>query len=382
METSFDLILTSAGNSTRFNENTTTHIKKECAKINGRSVLSLALLPFLSFKELRNVIVTYPRSMKEITEKALQDISLPSHVSLYYVEGGKTRTSSVRNGVLFLKNINTLSSFIAIHDGARPFIKSELIKKVLDSAKEYGAAAPILRLTDAIKSVKDNHIISSLERANIVRVQTPQIFLKNSLIEIYSALDENDTFQDDIEPYVNAGGSCYIVPGDEENRKITYSSDLERKEMRVGFGNDIHVLEEGRDFVLGGVKLPYHLGEKAHSDGDVLIHGLIDAILGAYALSDIGHFFPPEDNRWKDAKSTDLLSIILEKVNPKIINIDCVITVESFKLAPYIPQIRENLAHLLKLPIDRISVKAKTNEGLDSLGRDKAVKAEVVILTQ
>lgn len=152
--------------------------------------------------------------------------------------------------------------------------------------------------------------------------------------------------------------------------------------MRVGFGNDIHVLEEGRDFVLGGVKLPYHLGEKAHSDGDVLIHGLIDAILGAYALSDIGHFFPPEDNRWKDAKSTDLLSIILEKVNPKIINIDCVITVESFKLAPYIPQIRENLAHLLKLPIDRISVKAKTNEGLDSLGRDKAVKAEVVILTQ
>ena len=150
--------------------------------------------------------------------------------------------------------------------------------------------------------------------------------------------------------------------------------------MRVGFGNDIHRLSENRKLYIGGVLLPYNKGEVAHSDGDVLLHALIDAFLGAKALGDIGHFFPPEDNKWKDSDSKDLLNTILKITNVEIINVDAVITLEGFKLSPYIDTIRESLSTLLSLDISKISVKAKTNEGLDSLGKGDAIKAEVVVL--
>ena len=150
--------------------------------------------------------------------------------------------------------------------------------------------------------------------------------------------------------------------------------------MRIGFGNDIHRLAEGRPLYLGGVVLPYEKGALAHSDGDVLIHALIDAILGALAMGDIGTFFPPEDDKYKDISSKMLLQEILDRTTPRFLNIDMVDTLEGFKLKPYIKEIRESLSNLLSLDIDRISLKAKTNEGLDALGESRAIKAEVVVL--
>ena len=150
--------------------------------------------------------------------------------------------------------------------------------------------------------------------------------------------------------------------------------------MRIGFGNDIHRLEEGRKLFLGGINLPYEKGCVAHSDGDVLIHALIDSILGALALGDIGTFFPPEDNKYKDIDSKLLLGYILEKAKPEFINIDATITLEGFKLKPYILEIRESISKLCSIEISQVSVKAKTNEGLDSLGSKEAIKAEVVVL--
>ncbi len=150
--------------------------------------------------------------------------------------------------------------------------------------------------------------------------------------------------------------------------------------MRIGFGNDIHRLVEGRPLVLGGLKLPHSKGEDAHSDGDVLIHALIDAILGALALGDIGAYFPPEDEKYRNADSRILLEYVLEKAKPEFINIDAVITLEGFKLRPYILEIRNTLASICNVDIDKLSVKAKTNEGLDALGEKRAIKAEVVVL--
>ena len=150
--------------------------------------------------------------------------------------------------------------------------------------------------------------------------------------------------------------------------------------MRIGFGNDIHRLEEGRKLFLGGINLPYEKGCVAHSDGDVLIHALIDSILGALALGDIGTFFPPEDNKYKGIDSKLLLGYILEKAKPEFINIDATITLEGFKLKPYILEIRESISKLCSIEIGQVSVKAKTNEGLDSLGSKEAIKAEVVVL--
>ena len=152
--------------------------------------------------------------------------------------------------------------------------------------------------------------------------------------------------------------------------------------MRIGFGNDIHRLEEGRKLYLGGVLLDYEKGEVAHSDGDVLLHAVIDAILGAKAMGDIGTFFPPEEKKWKDADSKELLATILSITKPSIINLDATITLEKYKLNPHIREIRESLASLLAIPMESVSIKAKTNEGLDSLGKGDAIKAEVVVLLE
>lgn len=152
--------------------------------------------------------------------------------------------------------------------------------------------------------------------------------------------------------------------------------------MRIGIGNDIHRLIEGRPLILGGVEIPYSKGEEAHSDGDVLVHAIIDAILGACAKGDIGALFPPSDERYKDADSLKLLKQTVEYTGAKIINIDSSITLEEPKLRPYITTMRERIAEVLSIDIDRISIKAKTNEGLDETGKGNAVSAIAVVLVE
>ena len=380
MEQSFDLIVTAAGSSHRFNSLSKKNEKKECILIDGKSVLYRAISPFLDIKGLKTVIVTYPKDRENDIKNAIKDLVLPEGVSLYFVEGGNTRTHSIKNGFSFLSGLASDASLVAIHDGARPFIRREIILETLEKASIYGSSAPGLKISDAVKRIDNNLVIKNEDRTNLIRIQTPQIFDKEIMSKLYLALDENEAFQDDVELYTEHGGKCYITEGSEENKKITYRKDIERKEMRVGFGNDIHRLSENRKLYIGGVLLPHSKGEAAHSDGDVLLHALIDALLGAKALGDIGHFFPPEDNKWKDSDSKDLLRTILKITNVEIINVDAVITLEGFKLSPYIDTIRESLSTLLSLDISKISVKAKTNEGLDSLGKGDAIKAEVVVL--
>lgn len=152
--------------------------------------------------------------------------------------------------------------------------------------------------------------------------------------------------------------------------------------MRIGIGNDIHRLIEGRPLILGGVEIPYSKGEEAHSDGDVLVHAIIDAILGACAKGDIGALFPPSDERYKDADSLKLLKQAVEYTGAKIINIDSSITLEEPKLRPYITTMRERIAEVLSIDIDRVSIKAKTNEGLDEIGKGNAVNAIAVVLVE
>ena len=152
--------------------------------------------------------------------------------------------------------------------------------------------------------------------------------------------------------------------------------------MRIGIGNDIHRLIEGRPLILGGVEIPYSKGEEAHSDGDVLVPAIIDAILGACAKGDIGRLFPPSDERYKDADSLQLLKQAMEYTGAKIINIDSSITLEEPKLSPYISAMRERIAEVLSIDIDRVSIKAKTNEGLDETGKGNAVSAIAVVLVE
>ncbi len=150
--------------------------------------------------------------------------------------------------------------------------------------------------------------------------------------------------------------------------------------MRIGFGSDIHKLEEGRKLMIGGILIPSDKGEAAHSDGDVLLHAIIDAILGAAAAGDIGELFPPDDNKWKDADSTILLKHVMDVLKPEIGNIDAVITLESPKLGSWKDIIRKKVASLLSIDESRVSIKAKTAEGLGDIGSGRAIKAEAIIL--
>ena len=377
MSRDFALILTAGGQSTRFGGG-----KKEYIEIEGETIIRRSLRPFLSLPYLKRVVVTYPKGQREEMTKAVGDIA--EGIPLSFVEGGETRTLSVKNGVSFLSSFSDYS-LIAVHDGARPFVSVDTIERCLSAAEVTGGAVPALKFPDAVKRCSaEGDIIESLDRNGLLRVQTPQVFSRDTLISAYASLSESESYDDDASLFLSRGGRVKAVEGNEGNIKITWQSDLKKKEgeMRIGFGNDIHRLVENRPLMMGGIALPHTKGEEAHSDGDVLLHALIDALLGAAAKGDIGCLFPPEDKKWKDRDSKELLATVLSLLEIEIINIDAVITLEGFRLKPYTAAIRESLSTLLSLPVDRISVKAKTNEGLDSLGKGEAVKAEVVVLVK
>ena len=377
MSRDFALILTAGGQSTRFGGG-----KKEYIEIEGETIIRRSLRPFLSLPYLKRVVVTYPKGQREEMVRALGKVS--NHIPLSLVEGGETRTLSVKNGVSCL-SCSSDYSLIAIHDGARPFVSVATIERCLSAAEVTGGAVPSLKFPDAVKRCSaEGDIIESLDRNGLLRVQTPQVFSRDTLISAYASLSESESYDDDASLFLSRGGRVKAVEGNEENIKITWKSDLRKKEgeMRIGFGNDIHRLVENRPLMMGGIALPHTKGEEAPSDGDVLLHALIDALLGAAAKGDIGCLFPPEDKKWKDRDSKELLATVLSILEIEIINIDAVITLEGFRLKPYTAAIRESLSTLLSLPVDRISVKAKTNEGLDSLGKGEAVKAEVVVLVK
>lgn len=375
MSREFALVLTAAGKSQRFSQGGE---KKEYLKLGGETIIRLSLNPFLLCPELKRVVITVPKGQEDEMRLALGD--LPSYIPVDFIEGGETRSESISHAIHFLSS-KTGFSLIAIHDGARPFVGKDLIEKCLEGAERYGGAIPGLKIPDAVKRVGEYGMVAeTVDRTGLCRIQTPQIFQREGIEAAYASLKIGESFDDDASLFISRGGKVVVTEGSEENRKITWKSDIKENRMRIGFGNDIHRLEEGRKLFIGGVQLPYSKGEVAHSDGDVLIHAIIDAILGAKGKGDIGTFFPPEDNKWKDSDSKILLGKILEITSPSIINLDATITLEGFKLNPHINRIRESLSLLLSIPQERISVKAKTNEGLDALGRGEAIKAEVVVL--
>ena len=379
MSKDFALILTAAGKSERFN-NGEKGAKKEYSLINGKSIVRMALDAFLPLPELRRVVITVPKGGEKEMKTSLGEVD--SEIPIAFIEGGPSRTQSISHAMEYLSSFSDYS-LIAIHDGARPFIDRDTICNCLYAADSYGGAIPGIRVADAMKRADEEaFIVSSVDRNGVWRIQTPQIFQRDKILSIYSTLKEDESFDDDASLFSSRGGRVKIVEGNEDNIKITWKDDLKRNKsnMRIGFGNDIHRLEEGRKLYIGGVLLDHTKGEVAHSDGDVLIHAVIDAILGAKAMGDIGTYFPTEAKKWKDADSKELLKVILDKTKPSIINIDATITLEGFKLNPRILDIRRSLAELLSTSIDKVSIKAKTNEGLDALGKGDAIKAEVVVL--
>jgi len=283
---------------------------------------------------------------------------------------------------------------VLVHDAARPFVSADLITRVIDAAAAHGAAVPAHQARDTVKRGPSagSPVVETLPRETIWLAETPQGFRRDVLAD---AIRENggEDVTDEATLVERAGKPVYLVEGDERNVKITTAADLERaraliepgkinrEDFRVGAGYDLHRLVEGRRLVLAGVHVPFDKGPLGHSDGDVVSHALCDALFGAAAIGDIGRHFPNTDPRWKDVAGPDFLGqtqVLIRNAGWRIVSVDVTVLLERPKLSPHADAIRREIALALGLSESAVSVKAKTNEGVDAVGRGEAIAAHAV----
>ena len=300
------------------------------------------------------------------------------------VQGGATRADSVRSGLAAAKG-----QLVAIHDAARPFAGAEIITAALQAAAESGAAAPAVPVKDTIKVAdQDGKVVATPDRATLYAVQTPQCFDRALYLQALEAVsgEKASLVTDDCSLFELAGLPVTLTAGDYANLKITTKEDLQKeKTMRIGHGYDVHRLVEDRKLILGGVEVPYEKGLLGHSDADVLLHAVMDAVLGAAALGDIGQHFPDTDPAYKGADSLALtreVAKIIAAHGYKVGNIDATILCQRPKLAPHIPAMRQNIADAFGLPLDAVSVKATTEEHLGFTGEGLGIAAHAVALIE
>lgn len=311
-------------------------------------------------------------------------------ISISYVEGGAERQDSVARG---LEALADEVDVLLVHDGARPLATVDIFERTAQAAQMYGAAVAAVKTTDTVKRVgSDGYVLETLKRQELYNMQTPQGF-KKSLFQraVEAAKREHFVGTDDVSLVERLGAPVRIVEGSYTNIKLTTPNDIavakrylgiEEGYMRVGMGYDIHQLQEGRPCILCGVQLESPLGPAGHSDADVPVHALMDAMLGAAGLRDIGYYFPPEDDAFKGISSMLLLEKVkslLKEQGLKAYNIDIMVISETPKLKPYIDEMKENLRGALDIPLTRISIKATTNESLGAIGRREGIAAQAIV---
>lgn len=306
--------------------------------------------------------------------------SLSCPVPLIVVPGGKTRGDSVKKGLAAAAPC----TIAVIHDAARCFVPVSCVKESIESAKTYGSGVLAVPVADTVVRT-DGEAYEPVDRTNLYRTQTPQTFRYEEILSAYGHSDGTST--DDADLYRRYVGTPRLVPGSELARKLTSPEDWAwAKEFcitctKFGIGFDTHRLVEGRNLILGGVKIPYEKGLLGHSDADVLIHAIIDAILGAAALGDIGKLFPDSDPAYQGIDSRVLLRTVVELVQKRdmrIDQIDAEILCQRPKLRTYIDEMRRNLALDLQISLENVSVKATTTEGMNDEGKGLCISAQAI----
>ncbi len=369
-------VIVGAGSSTRMGFDKLMH------KINGLPVIMHSIKAFDECILIDEIIVVAGKNKPEI-EKSINIFKKPVIV----VSGAKHRFESVVNGVKAASG-----HFIAIHDGARPYVTQNVIKNALEQVAISGACAPCVNVKDTIKiASEDGTVLKTPNRQNLFAVQTPQCFVRTQYLQIAQS-NTNLEITDDCALYENAQKTVVLTKGDYANIKITTVEDLqscavneELYTMRIGHGYDVHRLVENRKLILGGVNIPYELGLLGHSDADVLVHAVCDSILGASALRDIGYHFPDSEGTYKDANSINLLKKVVELIGENgylIVNIDSTIICQAPKLLPHIPKMIENIARAANLEKSCVSVKATTEEGLGFTGSKHGISAHCICMLQ
>jgi 2-C-methyl-D-erythritol 4-phosphate cytidylyltransferase/2-C-methyl-D-erythritol 2,4-cyclodiphosphate synthase len=299
------------------------------------------------------------------------------------IPGGATRRQSVANGLEALARQGDIAR-ILIHDAARPFLPPAVIDRLLAALDASEGAVPALPVVDTL--AKANGVIGeTVPRHDLVRVQTPQAFRFDAIRGAHAAWPGGEA-TDDAQVARAAGLSVAIVDGDPALEKLTWEADFRRVEAamlvpRVGFGFDVHAFAAGEELWLGGIRIPHDKGLAGHSDADVVLHALTDAILGALGAGDIGDHFPPTDPQWRGAASSLFLEHardLVEQAGGRIAHVDVTIVCEAPRIGPYRDAMRAHIADLLRLPVARTSIKATTTEHLGFTGRGEGIAAQAV----
>lgn len=376
-------IIAAAGSGARVGGTT----PKQLLEIGGRTLLQRSVAAFDRHPAIHDLVVVVPANRLEEAAALVGRTGRPMKV----VAGGARRQDSVANG---FDAVPAESEVVLVHDAARPFVSAAVISRAIEAAAAHGAAIVGLLATDTVKRIDaGSRVTETLERGSIVMAQTPQAFRRAVLADAVAAGRAGCDGTDEAMLAEQAGHEVQVVAGDVENVKITVAGDLERArtagptaaDMRSGVGYDLHRLVKGRPLILGGVAIPSAVGALGHSDADAACHAVTDAVLGAACLGDIGRHFPDTDGQWKDASSVDLLRQVVAlagQAGYAVVNADVVIILERPKIAPFIDDIRRGLADALGIEPGSVSVKGKTNEGVDAVGRGEAIAAHAVALLQ
>ncbi|EYD73556.1 2-C-methyl-D-erythritol 4-phosphate cytidylyltransferase [Rubellimicrobium mesophilum DSM 19309] len=360
-------IIVAGGRGTRFGG-----APKQWRELAGRSVADHAVRALDRAGLSPLVLVHHPDDAEQAAH---------AHPGLILAPGGATRAESVRAGLEALAA--DPPDLVLIHDAARPCVTPTLVARVVEALSRHDGAAPALPVTDALWRGAAA-VQGTQPREGLWRAQTPQGFRFGPILAAHRG--HPGSAADDVEVARDAGLTVAIVPGEEDNLKVTHPGDLERAarilgdrmDVRTGHGYDVHAFGPGDHVMLCGVRVPHSQGVVAHSDGDVGLHALTDAILGALADGDIGQHFPPSDPRWKGAASHQFLrhaKSLADEAGFRVTHVDVTLVCESPKVGPHAPAMRATIAEALGLSPDRVSVKATTSERLGFTGRREGIAA-------
>ncbi len=368
------VVLLAAGNGTRFGAD------KTQIDLAGRPVWRWSYDVFATHPEIEGIVVVAGPG-NEATLRA--ELGVQGHV----VRGGATRQESSRLGALEASRLLAgEAGAVLIHDAARPFVSHSVIDRVLREVAEGRAAAPGVRVSDTVKRVRDGVVAETLDRSELMAVQTPQGAPLANLLRAYGTIGDRET-TDDLSVLEAAGFPTVLVEGETRNFKVTLPEDLLRAqaiaghtESRTGIGYDIHRFSQDptRALWLGGVRFEGEIGLEGHSDADVVMHAATDALLGAAALGDIGVHFPNTDERWRNLRSEHFLRHAVALVREhgwRLANLDIAILAETPRIMRQALAMREAIARAMAVEIERIGLKATTNEGLGAIGRSEGIAA-------
>jgi 2-C-methyl-D-erythritol 4-phosphate cytidylyltransferase/2-C-methyl-D-erythritol 2,4-cyclodiphosphate synthase len=361
-------------------------LPKQYRMVGGQPVVRLSISRFLGHPAIGSVQAVIHPDDRGLFDEATHGLALPAPAS-----GGATRQISVRAGLEALASGKP--DLVLVHDAARPFLSPALVTRAIDAAAASGAAIPSLPVTDTMKRVDaSGKILETVDRSALRSVQTPQAFRFDILLDAHRRAADagRDDFTDDAALAEWAGLSVTTFEGEAGNVKLTTTDDFIRAEAlragptlesRTGFGFDVHSFTDGDHVTLGGVRIPHARGLSGHSDADVGLHALVDAILGALADGDIGAHFPPSDPQWRGATSDRFLRFAVERVaqrKGRIVHLDLTFVCEAPKIGPHRDAMRARIAQIAGISIDRVGVKATTNEKMGFIGREEGLVAHAI----